>query len=84
MRESKRKTRLLALSSIDCLQAGPPGQTLRALSQTPSACGRAIPAKVDTGFASGIGSKQSFRLENRKVVGACLSAQRTIATAQSG
>ena len=84
MRESKRKTRLFALSSIDCPQAGPAGQTLRALSQSPSAFVRAIPAKVDTGFASGIASKQSFRLENRMVVGACLPAQRTIATTQDG
>ena len=30
MLESKRKTRLFALSSIVCLQAGPPRQTLRA------------------------------------------------------
>jgi hypothetical protein len=30
MLENKRKTRLYALSSIVCLQAGPPWQTLRA------------------------------------------------------
>ena len=30
MLENKRKIRLCALSSIVCLQAGPPGQTLRA------------------------------------------------------
>jgi len=30
MLENKRKIRLFALSSIVCLQAGPPGQTLRA------------------------------------------------------
>ncbi len=30
MLENKRKIRLSALSSIVCLQAGPPGQTLRA------------------------------------------------------
>ncbi len=30
MLENKRKTRLFALSSIVCLQAGPPWQTLRA------------------------------------------------------
>lgn len=29
MRESKRKKRLFALSSLDNLQAGPPDQTLR-------------------------------------------------------
>ncbi len=30
MLENKRKTRLYAFSSIVCLQASPPGQTLRA------------------------------------------------------
>lgn len=61
MQESKRKTRLFTLSSLDCLQAGPAGQNLRAPSQLPSRMLKAIPAKMDTVFASGIASNQGVR-----------------------